>query len=350
MKIVICYMGYAGYTAVCWRELASRPGVSLKVYAKAQNYGYDLGILDGLDVTVVPEGEFRSSAFQKRLTDEIVAYAPDVIFVDGWASPAYVQVVRDARLKHVRKILCMDTMWEWKLRTLLARPRVHSYVKRFDAAMVAGDRGRTFAQYIGFRGDQIFTGFYGYDERGFEVCYSNRLKGAWPRRFVFVGRLVPIKGLDTLIAAFERYRAKYGEEAWELVCYGKGSLRERLLSVPGVSNPGFIQPGDLPRVLTDAGAFVLPSMKDPWGVALAEGAGAGLPLIASDTVSCSLDVLRHRYNGFVFPAGDIDRLFEALCFIHEKYDQLPEMGRISRMYATAYSPRLWADRQLEAAR
>ena len=49
----------------------------------------------------------------------------------------------------------------------------------------------------------------------------------------------------------------------------------------------FIQPENLEKV-KNAGCFVLPSLKDNWGVVVHEFAAAGLPLIISDGVGAKL--------------------------------------------------------------
>ena len=349
MRIVICHMGYTGYAVACWRALAALPGVSVKVFTPETAHGYSLDVLGNLPVQVFPDTEFCAKGFTDRFAEMVVSENPDVILIGGWAAKPFVNLVDIGLLSNVRKLLMVDTMWDWTLRYLLSRFRLRGVVRKLDGIIVAGERGRIFARYIGFKPNQIFTSIYGYDAGAFAGCYEKRVAN-WPRRFVFVGRFVPIKGIDTLIAAYKKYRQRFGADAWELHCFGKGPLGDRLNEVPGIVNHGFLQPKDLPTALTDAGVFVLPSMKDPWGVALAEGAGAGLPLIASGEVSSSVDVLRHMYNGCVVPAGDVDRLFHALSWMHEHYELLPEMGRRSKVYAGAYTPDVWASRILEAVR
>lgn len=349
MRVCICSMGYTGYAAACWRALSALPDMSLVVFTPETHHGYSLDVLSGIDVRVFSDAEFYAKGFERRFADMVVVEKPDAVLIGGWTAGPFVHLVDVDRLSSVRKLLSIDTMWEWTPRCLLSRFRLRGFVKKLDGIIVAGERGRTFARYIGFKPSQIFTSIYGYDAEAFGGCYEKRVAN-WPRRFVFVGRFVPIKGIDTLIAAYRKYRHRFGEDAWELHCFGKGPLESQLNEVPGIVNRGFLQPKDLPAALTEAGVFVLPSIKDPWGVALAEGAGAGLPLIASDEVSSSVDVLRHMYNGCVVPAGDVDRLFHALSWMHEHYELLPEMGRRSKVYAGAYAPDVWANRILEAAR
>ena len=42
----------------------------------------------------------------------------------------------------------------------------------------------------------------------------------------------------------------------------------------------FVQPDALPKIYADAGALILPSRYDSWGVVALEGCAAGLPVVA----------------------------------------------------------------------
>ena len=349
LRLVICNMGYAGYSAACWRELAARPDVHLHVYTPETHYRYAPNVIDGLPVTVIPDTTFLRRGFAKDLANQVLLDNADAIVIGGWSGKPFRALAFDARLNGVRKLLAFDTMWQWNWRCLLARFRLHSLLKHVDGVVVAGERGRIFARYIGVRPDHIFTSTYGYDAEAFAKCMELRKSryAEWPRRFVFVGRYASVKGVDTLLSAYRQYRDRV-QSPWELHCYGNGPLAEEMACVEGVVDHGFLQPEKLPEALVDAGVLVLPSLRDPWGVALAEGAGAGLPLIASAEVSSSIDLVRHLYNGVVVPAGNTERLCNALCWMHINAATLPEMGRNSQTYAGAYTPKVWADRILEA--
>ncbi len=54
-----------------------------------------------------------------------------------------------------------------------------------------------------------------------------------------------------------------------------------------IHRPGFLQVGDLPRWYAHAGAFVLPSLMEPWGLVVNEAAASGLPLLVSNRAGCS---------------------------------------------------------------
>ena len=342
MKIVICSMGYSGYSTSCWRALADMSGVELVVYTPETDYPYHEDILAGLNVKVLDAAMFTNV---RGVCDRFVAEMPDVVTIGGWSSPAFKALAYDVRLRGVRKLMAIDSTWTGSARQVLARWALRGFVRRLDGVIVAGERGRQFARWIGFRNNQIFTSTYGYDATIFNPVLEKRLAFfKWPCQFCFVGRYVPVKGLDTLLAAYQAYRRRVAVP-WELHCFGKGPIA---VEGEGVVDHGFIQPKALPEALMEQGVFVFPSRHEPWGVALAEAAGAGLPLICSDAVASGIDLVRDHYNGIVFPAGNVDRLVDALVWTHEHYDDLPQMGERSQTYAGAYTPEVWATRWLDA--
>ncbi len=342
MKIVICSMGYSGYSAACWRSLAAMPDVDLAIYTPRTAYPYEVDILAGLDAKVLDSVELADS---RGFCDTIVAEKPDAITISGWALRTFMALAYDSRLRHVRKLVSMDSMWTGSFRQIAARWALRSFVKRLDGVIVAGERGRQYARWLGFSGKRIFTGVYGYDAALFNPVLEERLRlPEWPRRFCFVGRYVAIKGLETLLSAYQDYRRRV-TKPWELHCFGRGPIP---VKGEGVVDHGFLQPEHLPDALAEQGVFVLPSLQEPWGVALAEAAGTGLPLICSDAVSSGIDLVRNLYNGIVSPAGNVGRLTDALVWMHEHVADLPEMGRRSQAYAGAYTSEVWAVRWLDA--
>ncbi len=342
MKLVICSMGYSGYSTACWRALASIPGVELVVYTPETGYPYKEEVLANLDVKVLGTTFFSDV---HGVCEKIFLEKPDAITIGGWVSSAFKGLAYDTRLRDVRKLMVIDSMWTGSVRQIAARWALRGFVKRLDGVIVAGERGRQFARWIGFRSSQIFTSTYGYDSSIFNPVYEKRLsRPEWPCRFCFVGRYAPVKGLDTLLAAYRLYRERVSLP-WELHCFGKGAIT---IDGDGTFDHGFLQPKDLPEALIEQGVFVLPSLHEPWGVALAEAAGTGLPIICSDAVASGVDLVRDHYNGIVFPAGNVGRLADALVWMHEHLANLPQMGRASQSYAGAYTPEVWAARWLDA--
>ncbi len=125
---------------------------------------------------------------------------------------------------------------------------------------------------------------------------------------LFVGRLIPKKGVHTLIEACARLSA---EMPWHLVLIGEGTFRRHLeelargLGIAGrVQLAGFVQPESLPDWYLAADAFVLPS-SETWGVVALEALACGLPVIVSDQTGCGPDVIpTSEQADCAFPFGD----------------------------------------------
>src|SRR5262249_29590175 len=113
--------------------------------------------------------------------------------------------------------------------------------------------------------------------------------------FLSVCRFVPEKNLLRLIEAFMRYREQpRAGVPWDLVLCGDGpqaALIEGAIARSGhgggIHRPGFLQAESLTRWYAHAGAFVLPSLSEPWGLVVNEAASAGLPLLVSQRAGCA---------------------------------------------------------------
>jgi len=89
-------------------------------------------------------------------------------------------------------------------------------------------------------------------------------------------------------------------------------VKER--NIPNVRFLGFVNQSRMPRMYALADVFVLPSARDHRGTVVNEAMACGLPIVITDQVGVwgEVDIVRNCDNGFVFPAGDIDRLAELL--------------------------------------
>jgi glycosyltransferase involved in cell wall biosynthesis len=101
---------------------------------------------------------------------------------------------------------------------------------------------------------------------------------------LFLSRLHPKKGLDTLLAAWPLVSAR--REAARLVIAGTGdkSFVSSLPSPPGVEFVGFVTAEAKTALLASADVFVLPSHHENFGVAVLEAVAAGLPAVVSPDV------------------------------------------------------------------
>jgi glycosyltransferase involved in cell wall biosynthesis len=125
-----------------------------------------------------------------------------------------------------------------------------------------------------------------------------------------VARLVPEKGIDTLLRA----AAAAGVRP---VVVGDGPERATLEALERELGSGAVFAGPLPweRVAEAYAAcdlFCLLSRHEPWGVVVNEAAACALPLVLSDRVGAAHDLLREGENGRMVPAGDVEAAAAAL--------------------------------------
>jgi glycosyltransferase involved in cell wall biosynthesis len=139
--------------------------------------------------------------------------------------------------------------------------------------------------------------------------------GSRARRVVGVGRLVPQKGFDTLIAAFDRAAA--GRPEWSLVIAGQGPLEDALRAqalgtraADRIALAGLLQK---PEALLAASAiYVLSSRFEGFPNALVEGMACGCAVIATDCASGPAEIITSGADGLLVPVDDVDALAASL--------------------------------------
>jgi len=121
-----------------------------------------------------------------------------------------------------------------------------------------------------------------------------------------VGRLVPRKGFDVLIRAFQQANLAGAR----LLIVGDGSERHRLerLAGPGVTFTGFRR--DVKDLYQALDLFVCPSSYEPFGRVITEALDGGVPVIAAESEG-PRDIARRCPIDLV-PRDDVGALAEAL--------------------------------------
>lgn len=134
-------------------------------------------------------------------------------------------------------------------------------------------------------------------------------------RFLFIGRLVPEKNLDTMLSAFACVLCEH--PGVELKIVGAGPL-EQVLKQQAVdlgisSNVEFTgHREDIEALVAQADYGVLPSRIEGLSNTLLECMASGLPMIAS-RISGNEDLVRTGYNGWLF--DPFDRAGLTSCFL-----------------------------------
>lgn len=337
MKIAILYSEISGYIISCIAAF-QRQGNSSLIYAwpRQDNAPFDDSLLQKLGVV-----HDRSKFDEKAVLASVLDYAPDAVLVSGWMDKGYVSICRELRKRGILVVSGLDNQWRGDLRQRAAVLMSKFYLHKFiDVLWVSGEQQRQYANRLGYYGDHCWDGFYCCDWEGFSK-YKAAYRKSEERYFLYAGRYVHEKGLDTLAEAYKRYQ-KECPEPWKLICAGRGPLQDLLLEA-GAEDRGFMQPDKLPALMASASALILPSRYEPWGVVLQEAAACSLPLICSDACGAGVHLLRPYFNGYSFASGDVENLKHAMLGISmldkESWCQYSENSfQLSRQY----TPERWA--------
>ena len=197
-----------------------------------------------------------------------------------------------------------------------AQLRLHrTLVPRIDGFVVASSAARRRLAGMGVAPERIEVSLQSADVERFRGAAAERSEG--PVRILFVGRLVPDKNTDGLIRAFAR-SGLAGEAELELC--GTGPLEGELRALAERSGvpvrfTGYVAPADLPAVYARADALALISTYEPFGVALREGAAAGLPLLCTRLAGAAGEVAVHGENAIVVNPRDGEAITAALTLL-----------------------------------
>jgi glycosyltransferase involved in cell wall biosynthesis len=347
-KIVVCWTDPSGYSGACWRALQAIPDHDVHVLCHSPTrrgvettFGDE--ILRGVSHEFVSPDQMADVRF---LAERVAAQSPDVVFVAGWMMRSFVRLPTVPELRNAKFVLCMDTPFRNDIRQFFGRYFLASALRRLNAVFVPGDRAAVYARALGFKPEQIYRGLYAYDEQIFnDRTFAQRAAGpaAWPRRFLYIGRYVHSKGIDTLVAAYRKYRSMV-PDPWSLSCAGIGHLSGIMSQQEGIQDLGFAQPDEQPAIYAAHGAFILPSRYDPWGVVLAEAMGTGLPVIATNACGAAADLVRPFVTGLEVPPDSPARLANAMHWFHTHADKLREMGEAAMWHAKPFAAGRWAEK------
>jgi len=269
--------------------------------------------------------------------EAMLAPPPDVVVVGGWSTPAFNTLVRSARSRGARVILLMDNPWKGSLRqrvgTIWFRlTKQHLY----DALWVPGQAGANFGARLGFPLGRIERGLYGVDPR---IFHGSTPLAQRERDFLFIGQLIPRKGLLVLAEAL---RSLPSIRSLHVDAFGTGPLQATLSRESRLRLQGFLPSHQIAAELARSRFLVLPSLEDHWPLVVLEAAACGCGVVTTDGVDSRHELVSIE-NGWVYPKESALDL--AGCLIEAAAASTARLAIIeaaSRRLAAPYSPSAWA--------
>ncbi|MCC6188141.1 MAG: glycosyltransferase [Anaerolineales bacterium] len=181
---------------------------------------------------------------------------------------------------------------------------------------------------------------------------------------LFVGRIEPLKGIETLFEAVARLRDRGACECGRLYVVIIGgdpsetptqqnaemerlkAVRQRLGIAGLVTFIGAQDQDALPDYYAAADAVIMPSHYESFGMVALEAMACGTPVIASEVGGLAY-LVRDGETGFHVPDRDPEILSERICDILTDPQLRQALGEQAARHARAYAWPLIADRILE---
>lgn len=134
--------------------------------------------------------------------------------------------------------------------------------------------------------------------------------------FVFVGRIVRDKGINELVAAFDRLHKKHTDTRLVLIGPNEDDLdpvlpltQERINRGDGIESLG--RQSDVRPYYAKADALVFPSYREGFPNVVIEAGAMGLPSIVTD-INGSREIIIDGQNGVIVPSKDENALYQAM--------------------------------------
>ena len=331
------------YQAPLFRQIAAHDGVDLTVFYGhdgsvagdldrefGQRIRWDRPLLDSYRSVFLQRRSDRMNGLRRLAADaQIVAHLWrqrfDAVFVHSYATRLSLFAYIGALVSRTPVLLRTESerlrprpLWAAALKQLTLRP-LFALTAGF---LTIGRANGAFFEAHGVNSSRQFYTPYSVDNTYF---LRQRLLLQTSRRALrrshgwvdddvvvgFSGKLIERKRVPDLIdavAALQSEGLRIG-----LLLIGDGperpALEERVhaRSVKRTVFTGFRNQSELAACFTCLDIFVLPSRFDPWGLVVNEAMLFGLPVLATDMVGSSLDLIEHGENGYVGDVRDVGR-------------------------------------------
>lgn len=302
---------------------------------------WDTNLLDGYDYIFLKNNSPISSIFNPPLglinlgiKKEIQKY--DAIIIHGWHYITNMLAIRYAKKYNIPYYIHSENPYNQEIKQTFIKRLIKKIIlkpifKQATGFFAIGTQNKRFYELYGVPKNKIHFTPYAVDN--FQFKKTKIKPKRWPtgKVLLFVGKLIPKKRPFDVLKAYE----KLNKANASLVFVGTGKLKpllEKYTTQKNITNVyfyGFVNQKELKQFYSHSDIFILPSQsKETWGLVINEAMNFGLPIIASDTVGCAIDLVKN--NGFIYPVGDIEKLKECCLILLENDVLRKKMGENSK--------------------
>jgi glycosyltransferase involved in cell wall biosynthesis len=274
---------------------------------------------------------------------ELGRFRPDAVIVYGYNTATTLLGILWASIHRIPVLMrsdsnLLDEESKPPLLLVVKRLLLRWLTQRVSGFLSVGTSNSQYWLRYGAKAEKIFLARYAVDNDYFRseaaryrICRQQiRDENGWRQRYMllYVGRLAGEKGVDVLIDAFRRISATRPDIGLLIVGEGpeRKSLEKRAQNLPQVFFLGFRDWDDLPRFYAAADLFVLPSVREQWGLVVNEAMASGLPVVATRKVGAAQDLIMEGQSGYSVPENDAEALASAIDRACQSEERLRAMG------------------------
>jgi glycosyltransferase involved in cell wall biosynthesis len=305
--------------------------------------------------------EHKANEIHNKVLSVLNGLQPDIVFAPATPFPEGMAAV-SYRVHSNKRMIMMDDAWEYTDR----RKSVIKFIKRnihknIDGAFIPAPSHLRYYNDTGFSEERIVFGVDVVDNDYYsDKSETIRLNSQAVRSslqlpenyFLFVGRFLARKGIETLLEAYKKYLRYTSGAPWKMVLVGACPHMNAIRTTSDqehIMYAGARFGDELCSYYALAGTLIVPSESDTWGLVVNEGMASGLPVIVSSGCGASKTLVEEGVNGWTFVPADSD----ALADIMVRFSTLPEdvrkrMGKKSQDIISLWSLDSFADGVLQA--
>jgi glycosyltransferase involved in cell wall biosynthesis len=336
------------YKVPLWREIAKVPDIDQTVFfasdlglrpVQVKGFGaswvWDVPITDGYKHEFLKSVKLPlfprpgGNVFPLGLFWRLLQGNYDAILIQGYRSACYIPAVAAALMAGIPLFVRSESHGEGGTNSLkagLKRVLLRWLARRVAVVLAIGSWNRRHWRSAGVPEERILDAPYAVDNEAMQAAIDAqpkevaRIRSAWGAQtgdvvFLFAGRLIESKGPALLLEAFAALAPR---GRCHLVFVGDGPLQQSLREqakaarLSNVHFAGFVNQSALPYHYAAADVFVLPSFSETWGLVVNEAMACGLPVVVTDAMGCSPDLVEQTGAGIVVRARFVEELMGAL--------------------------------------
>ena len=286
--------------------------------------------------------------FQPGLIEAIKKSNPDVLVTDGFFQWTYAALWLRF-WKKIPHVMCYEPTKHTERNTQWFRTLYRKIAaKLIDIICCNGSLCEEYTQSLGVKRNKITSGAMAADTAELaarckqiknEIVMEFKEKNKWQSPvFLYVGRLVELKGLSHLLKAW-----KVSAVNGTLVLVGDGPDRADLEKycmenrLDNVKFCGAIDYDALPVYYKSADLFIIPTLQDNWSLVVPEAMACGLPIACSIYNGCYPELVKPE-NGWLFDPLEHNKTSELLKDIVSQTETFSAKGIASEEIVKNFSP------------